>query len=239
MRVNVMRHRPDRSRRFGSALVIAALGSACPVVASAEEVVASATTAPASPSPAPARRPVLVPGTGVQLTTVGDDFEDESWSWTYNHPKSSEEQDKRVRTPTARSRDNKWFEGMKRGTPDVVKRIPLPAPGLEGSEHGMLIATLRSGVPGRTSYQAHQDDLIHNMQRVTGRGIPVADSPSVVTRVYLPPFEQWEDRSGPSLRLPCRVLHARDHHRRRPSRRGGVGVGGVLAGDVRLLREQP
>jgi hypothetical protein len=105
---------------------------------------------------------------------------------------------------------------MKRGTPDVVKRIPLPAPGLEGSEHGMLIATLRSGVPGRTSYQAHQDDLIHNMQRVTGRGIPAADSPSVVTRVYLPPFEQWEDRSGPTFgfRAGCythAIITADDH----------------------------
>jgi hypothetical protein len=27
----------------------------------------------------------------------------------------------------------------------------------------------------------------------------VGDSPSMVVRVYMPPFEQWEDRSGPSF----------------------------------------
>jgi len=183
-----------------------------------DDEVALAEERPVSPPTpkAPPPRPVLVPGTGEVLAAVGDDFEDEGWSWNYAHPKSSEEQDKRVRTPTARSRNGKWFEGLKRGTPDVVKRIPLPSPGLEGSEHGLLIATLRAGIPGRITYQAHQDDLIHNMQRVTGRGIPAADSPSVVTRVYLPPFEQWEDRSGPTFgfRAGCytyAIITADDH----------------------------
>jgi hypothetical protein len=61
-----------------------------------------------------------------------------------------------------------------------------------------------------------QDDLIYNMQKVTGRGISVADSPSVVTRVYMPPFEQWEKRNGPTFgfRAGCythAIITGEDH----------------------------
>jgi hypothetical protein len=158
----------------------------------------STAAAPAPATPAP-KKPVLVPGTGSLVKGIGDDFEDENWKWNYNHPKSSEEQDKRVRSPVGKSINGRWFEGPKRGTPDVVKRIELPAPGLEGSTHGLLIASLHAGIPGRTTYQMQQDDLIYNMQKVTGRGMSVADNPSVVTRVYMPPFEQWEKRNGPTF----------------------------------------
>jgi hypothetical protein len=180
---------------------------------------AAATAGPVAPAPAPARpakKPVLVPGTGSLVKGVGDDFEDEAWKWNYNHPKSSEEQDKRMRSPMGRSVNGRWFEGPKRGTPDVVKRIELPSPGLEGSTHGMLIATLHAGIPGRTTYQMQQDDLIYNMQKVTGRGMSVGDSPSVVTRVYVPPFEQWERRNGPTFgfRAGCythAIITGEDH----------------------------
>lgn len=162
------------------------------------------------------KKPVLVPGTGTLVKGIGDDFEDETWKWSYNHPKSSEEQDKRLRGPMGRSQNGRWFEGPKRGTPDVVKRIELPAPGLEGSTHGLLIATLHAGIPGRTTYQMHQDDLIYHMQKVTGRGISVAESPSVVARVYVPPFEQWEKRNGPTFgfRAGCythAIITGEDH----------------------------
>ena len=148
---------------------------------------------------APAKKPVLVPGTGSPARLGGDTFEDENWKWFYNHPKSSEEQDKRVRGPLGKSANGLWFEGPKRGTPDVVKRVELPAPGIEGSTHGLLIATLNAGIPGRISYQVMQDDLIFNLAKSTGYGIAVSDSPSVVVRVYLPPFEQWEQRTGPTF----------------------------------------
>jgi hypothetical protein len=162
------------------------------------------------------KKPVLLPGTGSLVKGVGDDFEDENWRWNYNHPKSSEEQDKRMRSPLGRSVNGRWFEGPKRGTPDVVKRVELPAPGLEGSKYGLLIASLNAGVPGRISYQMQQDDLIYNMQKVTGRGISVSDSPSVVTRVYMPPFEQWERRPGPTFgfRAGCythAIITGEDH----------------------------
>ena len=145
----------------------------------------------ASNGPPPVATDVaFVPGTGTRVESIGDDFEDEKWQWHYNHPKSSEEQDKRLRGPMARSTNGRWFEGPKRGTPDVVKRIELPAPGLEGSGHGLLIATLHAGIPGKVTYDMQQDDLIYNMQKVTGRGIPVGDNPNVTVRVYVPPFAQ-------------------------------------------------
>jgi hypothetical protein len=179
--------------------------------------VAPAPKPPVAAKPAaPPKKPVLVPGSGTLVAGIGDDFEDEGWKWNYHHPKSSEEQDKRMRGPMGRSVNSRWFEGPKRGTPDVVKRIALPAPGLEGSAHGLLIATLNAGIPGRTTYQMQQDDLIYNMQKVTGRGIPVGDSPSVVTRVYVPPFAQWEKRNGPTFgfRAGCythAIITGEDH----------------------------
>ena len=48
-------------------------------------------------------RPPVVPGTGTLVKNVVDNFEDESWKWHYNHPKSSEEQDKRMRGPLGKS----------------------------------------------------------------------------------------------------------------------------------------
>jgi len=171
----------------------------------------------ASNGPPPvATHSAFVPGTGTVVESIGDDFENEKWSWNYNHPKSSEEQDKRVREPVGRAVNGRWFEGMKRGTPDVVKRVELPAPGLEGSEHGLLIASLNTGIPGRPSYKMEQDDLIYNMQRNFGGGIRVGNSPSVVTRVYLPPMDQWEKRSGPTFgfRAGCythAVITGEDH----------------------------
>jgi len=165
-----------------------------------QPVAAAKAVAPTKPTVvAPPKKPVLVPGSGTLVKGIGDDFEDEKWTWNYNHPKSSEEQDKRLRSPMGRSINGRWFEGPKRGTPDVVKRLALPAPGLEGSTHGLLIASLHAGIPGKITYEMQQDDLIYNMQKVTGRGISVADSPSVVTRVYMPPFEQWEKRNGPTF----------------------------------------
>jgi hypothetical protein len=160
------------------------------------EAAAKPNATAAAEKPTVAKKPVLIPGTGVLIKNGGDDFEAENWKWYHRHPKSSEEQDKRMRSPLGKSNNGLWFEGPKRGTPDVVKRIELPAPGLEGSSHGMLIATLRAGIPGKLTYRMMQDDLIFNMSQAAGRGLSRVDSPSVVTRVYLPPFSQWERRSG-------------------------------------------
>ena len=44
-----------------------------------------------------------------------------------------------------------------------------------------------------------QEDFILNVQYRTGGPIPISQNPSVTTRVYLPPTDQWERRSGPQF----------------------------------------
>lgn len=217
-----------QSRSLILLALVASLGISLPVASALEAT--AATDKETSSNPAKSsqtkltKKPVLVPGTGVLIKNGGDDFEDEKWKWYHRHPKSSEEQDKRVRSPLGKSNNGLWFEGPKRGTPDVVKRVKLPAPGLTGSEHGMLIATLRAGIPGRMTYRMMQDDLIFNMARAAGRGLSRADNPSVVTRVYLPSFTQWERRSGASFGFRCGcTTHAIITGKNHPDR-GDFGV---------------
>ncbi len=139
----------------------------------------------------------IVPGTGTWIKYVGDDFEDTSWGFINNFPKSSREQDSRLRSPTGRATNGRWIEGPERGQPDHMKVVPTPPGGLEGSNYALLVRTLNSGIPGRRSFDVQQDDLISNTISRIGMSIPVADMPSVVTRVYLPPADEWENRSGP------------------------------------------
>ena len=146
----------------------------------------------------------LVPGTGLKIDKVGDDFEDPGWSFIHNFPKSSEEIDEQKRFPTGKAANGRWYEGIKRGQPDHMKVVPTPEGGLEGSEYSLLIRTLNSGIPGRRSYKMEQDDLIVNGQNRIGGPVPVGYGPSCVVRVYMAPFEKWENRSGATLWLPCR-----------------------------------
>src|SRR5262245_6286900 len=145
----------------------------------------------------------FVPGTGDLLSDCGDDFEDPNWSYTYNLPKSSHEQDEKQRGPGGRSSNGLWHEGAKRGTPDVVKRVPTPPGGIEGSTGARLFETKQSGVPGTISNSQQQDDLLMLFSRRLGRSIPVEWRPSATVRVYLPPFDQWEQRNGPSFGMRC------------------------------------
>lgn len=140
----------------------------------------------------------VVPGTGQRLAQVGDDFEDPAWVYYPNHPKSSDEQDHRVRLPGGGSKNGRWSESALRGQPDVVKRVATPAGGLPGSQGSLLLATLYSGIPGSLSGQNRQDDFLGNVSTRIG-AISVARSPSVVVRVFLPPWEQWEPRRGISF----------------------------------------
>jgi hypothetical protein len=147
----------------------------------------------------------FVPGTGEMLERCFDDFEDPNWKWTYNHPKSSHEQDENQRGPGGFSNNGLWHEGAKRGTPDMVKRVPTPPGGIEGSQGALMFATRLSGIPGKISNQQQQDDLLLKIDRVTRGPINVAWQPSCTVRVYLPPFEKWENRTGPSfgMRADC------------------------------------
>jgi hypothetical protein len=141
----------------------------------------------------------LIPGTGTREQRVGDDFEQADWTYTPNLPKSSRETDQQERRPFGYSANQRWIEGPHRGTPDLLRRVATPEGGLPGSQGALLIRTLHSGVPGRLSYSGQQDDLIVQTTQRVGGYLPVARSPSVVVRVFIPPFDQWENRSGSSF----------------------------------------
>ena len=89
---------------------------------------------------------------------------------------------------------------------DVVKRVATPPGGIPGSEGALLFQSKDTGIPGRITNQQQQDDLLMKVDRMIGRSIPVTWQPSCTVRVYLPPFEQWEQRSGASfgMRADCR-----------------------------------
>src|SRR6476659_10060365 len=150
----------------------------------------------------------IVPGTGELLKDCGDDFEDPRWSYRYNHPKSSHEQDDHQRAPGGVSNNGLWHEGGKRGTPDVVKRVTTPPGGIEGSTGALMFATKNSGVPGTYSNQQMQDDLLMMFNKRLGRSIPMAWQPSATVRVYLPEWDKWENRNGPSFGVRCDCMGA-------------------------------
>lgn len=141
----------------------------------------------------------LVPGTGHVVPGVGDNFESEDWKYIHNNPKSSQEQDERTRLPGGRSTNGRWQESALRGHPDIIKRVETPEGGIEGSEGALLIGSINSGIPGRITRQNEQDDLIMMTASPWGRSYPASWSPSAVVRVYLPPFEKWENRTGTSF----------------------------------------
>lgn len=138
----------------------------------------------------------VVPGTGLKVDKVGDDFEDPEWKCELNLPKSSSEADGNKREPGAFTSNRRWYEGAKRGVPDQVERVATPAGGLEGSEGALLLRSLQTGIPGRLSYRNQQDDFVCDVDRRLGGAIPVSESPNVVVRVFLPEFDQWERRKG-------------------------------------------
>jgi len=145
---------------------------------------------------AQAQRPII-PGTGTEIVGVSDDFEDPSWSYIPNDPKSTEDIDENQRAPLGKTTNGRWYEGVKRGHPDIVRRVETPAGGLPGSRGAMLLKSKMTGIPGMPSNTMHQDDFVANVQYRLRRTIDVAEVPSVTTRVFLPPVAEWENRSGP------------------------------------------
>ncbi|MEK6247408.1 MAG: hypothetical protein N2C12_04465, partial [Planctomycetales bacterium] len=158
----------------------------------------------------------LVPGTGKKLEKVGDTFEDPDWNFIGNWPKSTEENDGHHRYPSGKSKNGRWYEGMKRGQPDFVRRVPTPKGGLADSEGCLLMRSLQTGIPGRPSYRVQQDDFIADTMYRLGRPISSRRQPSVVTRVYLPPWDRWERRNGPTFafRIACEPSNPKPRSRR-------------------------
>ncbi len=138
----------------------------------------------------------LVPGTGQQILTVGDDFEDPQWQYQPNLPKVYNNKDDALSEnhPVGVSANGRWYEGIKRGQPDFVQRVDTPPGGLPGSTGALALRSLRTGST-RPTFQQQQEDFIANVARAHGK-IPVSQSPSVVTRVWLPPIDEWENRTG-------------------------------------------
>ena len=173
-----------------------------------------------------------------QDTLFGDDFEDASWDFRHNFPKSSREQDSRLRSPTGRSLNDRWIEGPERGQPDYMQVVPTPAGGLAGSNYALLMQTLNSGIPGRHLNNVQQDDLIANCISRIG-SISPSEIPSVVTRVYLPPADEWENRSGPhfGFRISASTITTEKSSGffwRAPGNQGRA----VLAGDLDSFPQQ-
>lgn len=167
---------------------------------------------------------MIVPGSGQKFIKIGDDFEDEAWSYIFNNPKCTEENDKQQRLPAGRSTNGRWYEGMMRGQPDVIRRVPTPEGGLEGSTGALLMVSKQTGVPGFASYTMQQDDLIVDVASRLGYSVPVSWSPSTVVRVYVPPFEEWEKRNGPSFGFRAACQTHRMKEREKKGRWGGGGM---------------
>jgi hypothetical protein len=137
----------------------------------------------------------VVPGTGIHQARVGDDFEDEAWQWFPNGQKASREQDEQERRPLGGSNNSRWFESPKRGMPDVIERVATPEGGIAGSKGALKLQTLHTGVPGRPNRKMEQDEFIMACASRIG-GVDVSRSPNVTCRIWLPPYQNWEDRSG-------------------------------------------
>lgn len=151
--------------------------------------VASAAALSAMCSPSNAQ---VVPGTGTLYNT--DDFEDENWSYVFNFPKSSKEEDEQIRYPLGGSTNGLWVESPKRGAPDQAERIATPPGGIEGSNGALLIRSRDTGIPGRPMGKQCQDDFI-----LKAKPLSIGYQPSFVVRVYLPEWDQWEQRNGVSF----------------------------------------
>ena len=147
----------------------------------------------------------LIPGTGLKIEEMGDDFEDANWKWYTNGPKASRNLDRRERLPAAVSENELWFESTYRGRPDLVRRVGTPLGGPVGSKGSLLICTLNSGVPGRFTRTSQQDDLIFGGGSRFGTFIDVKHQPSFLVHVYLPPWKYWDNITDSSLGIRCDV----------------------------------
>lgn len=139
-----------------------------------------------------------VPGRGQKVPQVGDDFEEEDWEYLASPPKASVNLDGQDRLPAGISKNNRIYESTYRGQPDIVRVIETPPGGLPGSKKSMYLRSRETGIPGSMTRKQQQDDLLINLTSVIGP-VPVANNPSVVVRVFLPPFEYWEKRTGTSF----------------------------------------
>ncbi|MCA9080484.1 MAG: hypothetical protein KDA58_07990 [Planctomycetaceae bacterium] len=134
----------------------------------------------------------VIPGTGTLVNT--DDFEAEDWGFNLNWPKSSKEEDEQMRYPLGYATNGKWGEGPKRGIPDTIKTVETPAGGLPGSKRALYLRSRDTGIPGRPGFKQCQDDFV-----LTAKPMSIGYNPNYTVRVFLPDWDQWEQRNGVSL----------------------------------------
>ncbi len=147
----------------------------------------------------------VVPGTGLKIEEMGDDFEASDWKWHPNGPKASRNLDRRERLPGGVSENELWYESTYRGRPDLVRRVGTPLGGVFGSKGSLLIRTLHSGVPGRRTRTSQQDDLIFGGGSRFGTFIDVKHRPNFQVHVYLPPWKYWDKITDTSLGIRCDI----------------------------------
>ena len=147
----------------------------------------------------------VVPGNGVRIREMGDNFEDADWKYVFNSPKASRNIDRRERLPAGGSVNGLWFESTFRGQPDLIRRVGTPLGGVKGSKGALLIRTLNTGSPGRKTRVSQQDDLIFGGGSRFGSYIDVKHRPSFRVHVYFPPFKYWDNITDSSLGIRCDV----------------------------------
>lgn len=174
-----------------------------------EFTIVAATALLATQAGAQGSSSVPVPGTGLKIHKVGDDFEDPEWKYFANAPKASDELDKNQRLPAGESKNNRWFEPIMRGQPDLVKRINTPPGGVPGSEGALYLASLNPGIPGRPKGNVEQDDFCANVMETMGGLTPISWQPNCMCRVFVPPVDKWENRVGATFgyRVGVRATH--------------------------------
>ena len=169
----------------------------------------------------------VVPGSGVKLAT--EDFEEAEWNFHSGGLKSSYNLDKRVREPLGYSSNDIFHESSKRGVPEIMQRITPPPAGIAGSTGALRMKSRYTGIPGHPSFITQQDDALMDLSAQMGDSIPVSSSPSAVVRVYMPPFDEWEAKTGSTFGMRCQVTGMgpdEPEEGEKPRRRGLFGLFG-------------
>jgi hypothetical protein len=148
----------------------------------------------------------LPPGIGTRVAEFGDTFEEPGWEYNFNSPKLHNqfhnpgsgwvENIQAANNPRGSSANGRWQEGPTRGHPDVVEQVRTPSGGLPGSRYALRLQTKDSGTPNLTEGTLQQDDLLNMVPGKRIRNLPLGEGMSVVTRIYVPPIAQWENREG-------------------------------------------
>lgn len=149
---------------------------------------------------------LVPPGRGTRLPELGDTFEEVGWSYNFNNPKLYNQYHNpgsgwvevihAPNAPTSVSVNGRWIEGPTRGHPDIVEQVRTPPGGIPGSQYSLRLRTTNSGTPKITEGTVQQDDLLNIIPGKTNADIPLGSGLNVVTRIYLPPLNEWHDMGG-------------------------------------------